>query len=92
MDDQKYPEIGSNKKRLHKKMCRSQDPLNKKKLEIKAKNYKKALLELIQNSKINHFNNFFRENKLNLFKTWECIRKIINICKKRTADNHNYSK
>ena len=53
------------KNRLHKKMCRSKDPLNKK---------------------ANHFNNFFRENELNLFKTWEGIREIINISKKRTAD------
>ena len=74
------------KNRLHKKMCRSKDPLNKKELEIKVKNYKKVLLKLTRNSKANHFNNFFRENKLNLFKTWEGIREIINISKKRTTD------
>ena len=83
---------GAIKKGFIKRCAAHKTHKTKKKLEIKAKNYKKALLELIQNSKINHFNNFFRENKLNLFKTWECIRKIINICKKRTADNHNYSK
>ena len=44
------------------------------------------LLKLTRNSKVNHFNNFFRENKLNLFKTWEAIREIINISKKRTTD------
>ena len=44
------------------------------------------LLKLTRNSKANHFNNFFRENKLNLFKTWEGIREIINISKKRTTD------
>ena len=47
MDDQKYPEIGSNKKRLHKKMCRSQDPLNKKKnLRLKQKITRKRYLSL----------------------------------------------
>ena len=74
------------KNRLHKKMCRSKDPLNKKELEAKVKNYKKVLLKLTRSSKANHFNNFFRENKLNLFKTWEAIREIINISKKRTTD------
>ena len=49
------------------------------------KNYKKALLQLTQNSKTNHFNNYFHENKENLFKTQQRIREIINTSKKRTA-------
>ena len=39
-------------------------------------------LKLIRASKANHFNKFFIENKLNLFKTWEGIREITNISKK----------
>ena len=74
------------KSRLHKKMCRSKDPINKKELETKVKNCKKVLLQLSRNSKANHFNNFFRGNELNLIKTWEGIREIINISKKRTKD------
>ena len=76
MDDQSKGILKSIaiKNRLHnKKMCRSKDPLNKKELETKVKNYKKVLLKLTRNSKANHFNNFFRENKLNLLKTWEGI-------------------
>ena len=46
----------------------------KKKLENKPWVKQKAY-----SSKANHFNNFFQENKLNLFKTWEGIRKIINL-------------
>ena len=67
------------KNRLHKKMCCSRDPLNKKELETKVKTYKKVLLKLTRNSKANHFNNLFRENKLTLFKTWDGIREIMNI-------------
>ena len=67
-------------------MCCSKDPLNKKELETKVKNYKQVLLKLTRNSKANHFNNFFCENKLNLFKTWEVIREIINTSKKWTTD------
>ena len=44
------------------------------------------LLKLTQKSKANYFNNFFRKNKLNLFKTWEGIMEIINISKKRGTD------
>ena len=74
------------KNRPHKKLYRLKDPLKKSKLEIKFKNYKKILLRLMQNSKSNHFNNYFHENKLNLFKTWEGIREIINVSKKGRTD------
>ena len=37
----------------------------------------------MQNSKLNHFNNFFHEN---LFKTREGIREIVNISKKGKTD------
>ena len=66
-------------------MWHSKDTFNKRELEIKVKKYKKVLLKLTQNSKANRFNNFFHENKLNLFKTWEGIREIINISKKGTT-------
>ena len=69
-------------------MCRSKDPPNKKELETKVKNYKKVLLKLTRNSKANHFNNFFRENKLNLFKTWEGIREIITYLKNEQQISH----
>ena len=67
-------------------MCDSKDPFNKRELETKVKNYKKVLLKLTQNSKASHFNNFFRESKLNLFKTWEGIRETINVSKERATD------
>ena len=70
------------KNRIYKKMCRSKDPSKKNEIETKVKNYKKLLLKLIRASKANHYNKFFLENKLNLFKTWQGIRKIINISKK----------
>ena len=60
--------------------------LKKKEIDIKVKNYKKALLQLDWNNKANHFNNYFLENEENFFKTQESIRKIINISKKRTTD------
>ena len=70
-------------------MCRSKDPSNKKEpIETKEKNYKKMLLNLTRNSIANHFNNFFRENKLNLFSTCESITGIINISKNKQQISH----
>ena len=40
----------------------------------------------MRNSKSNHFNNYFHENKSNLIKTWEGIREIISTSKKRKTD------
>ena len=61
------------------KRCAAQEThLTRKNLK-KVKIYKKVLLKLTRNSKANHFNNLFRENKLTLFKTWDGIREIMNI-------------
>ena len=62
------------KNRLYRKMCQAKDPLNKEELVNKVKTYKKYILHLTRKSKANHVNNF-QENKLNLFRTWEGIRK-----------------
>ena len=51
-------------------MCCAKDPLNKEELEIKVKNYRNTILKLTQKSKSNHFNQYFQDNKLNIFKTW----------------------
>ena len=51
-------------------MCCAKDPLNKEELEIKVKNYRNTILKLTQKSKTNHFNQYFQDNKLNIFKTW----------------------
>ena len=74
------------KNRLYRKMCRTKDPLRREELVNKVKTYKKYILHLTRKSKANHFNNFFQENKLNLFKTWEGIRKIINITTKGSKE------
>ena len=51
-------------------------------IEQEFKTYKNNLLKLTRASKFNHYNNYLQENRLNLFKTWEGIRDIINITKK----------
>ena len=67
-------------------MCRTKDTLNRQELEIKVKIYKNYILKLTRQSNTNHFYNFFQENILNLFVTWEGITEIISITKKETKD------
>ena len=74
------------KNRLFKKICRTKNPLKREELVKKVKTYNKYILTLTRKSKANHFNNFFQENKLNLFKTWEDIRKIVNISTKGSKE------
>ena len=70
-------------------MCRANDPLTKQELVNKVKYYRNNILRLTRKSKGNHFKNYFHDNKLNIFKTWEAIREIINISKKE-PNNINY--
>ena len=71
-----------NKNKQYKIMCRSKNFTKRKIIEQQFKTYKNNLLKLTRPSKFNHYNNHFQENRLNLFKTREGIRDIINITKK----------
>ena len=71
-----------NKNKQYKIMCRTKNLTKRKLIEQQFKTYKNNLLKLTRASKFNHYNNYFQENRLNLFKTWEGIRDIINITKK----------
>ena len=72
-------------------MCCAKDPINKDELANKVKNHRSTTLKLTRKNKANHFNKYFDDNKLNIFKTWEGIREIINISKKGSI-NINYIK
>ena len=60
-------------------MCRSKDLTKRKIIEQEFKTYKNNLLKLTRASKFIHYNTYFQENRLNLFKTWEGIRDIMNV-------------
>ena len=60
-------------------MCSTKYVMKKPELEKKVKRYKNNLVKLTRTSKANHYNNFFKENKLNFLKPWNGIREIINI-------------
>ena len=42
--------------------------------EEEFKTYKNSSFKLTRNSKFNHYNNYFQENRLKVFKIWEGIR------------------
>ena len=65
-------------------MRRMKDITRKTELEETVRYYKNNIVKITRTSKANHYNNFFKENKLNLLKTWDGIREIINIKKKKT--------
>ena len=69
------------KNRFYRKICWTKNPLKREELVNN-----KYILSLTRKIKAIHFNNFFQENKLNLFKIWEGIRKIINIVTKGSKE------
>ena len=71
-----------NKNKQYKIMCRTKNLTKRKIIEQQFKTDKNNLLKLTRASKFNHYNNHFQESRLDLFKTWEDIRDIINITKK----------
>ena len=50
------------------------------------RHYKTNITKSIKQSKAKHFNNIFLENKLNLYKTWQGIREIINVNKTKSKE------
>ena len=71
-----------NKNKQYRKMCRTKDLTKRKKIEQEFKTYKNYLLKVTRTSKFKHYDNYFQENRLNLFKTWQGIRDITNITNK----------
>ena len=67
-------------------MCFAKDLTKKEKTEKKVKHYKTNIIKLIKQSKSKLFNNIFSKNKLNLFKTCQGIREIININKTKSKE------
>ena len=68
-----------NKNRINRKVIRAKDLVRKTNLENEYRLYKTQLDKTLKASKSMHYQKFFEINKLNLRKTWEGIREIINI-------------
>ena len=71
-----------NKNRLYRKVIRAKDLVRITNLCNKCKLYRNKLDKILKASKSMHYQKHFEINKLNLRKTWEGIREVINIKKK----------
>ena len=76
-----------NKNRLYRKVIRAKDPERIRNLCNKFKLYRNKLDKTLKASKSMHYQKYFETNKLNLCKTWEGIREVINIRKKKGQTN-----
>ena len=72
-----------NKNGLYRKVIRVKDPVRITNLRNKFKLYRNKLDKILKASKSMHYQKYFETNKLNLRKTWDGIREVINIRKKK---------
>ena len=72
-----------NKNRLYRKVIRAKDPVRITNLRNKFKLYRNKLDKILKASKSMHYQKYFETNRLNLRKTWDGIREVINIRKKK---------
>ena len=68
---------------MYRKAITAKDPVRITNLCNKFKLYRNKLDKILKASKSMHYQNYFETNKLNLRKTWEGIREVINIRKKK---------
>ena len=68
-----------NKNRIHRKVIRAKDSVRKTENRL----YKSQLDKILKESKSMYCQKLFEANKLNLRKTWDGIREVINIKKNK---------
>ena len=70
---------------LYKKFAKEKNPTLKAAHHLKFKTYRNRIVNLIRESKKQHFADFFKEHHSNLKKTWDGIRDLINVSKKTST-------
>ena len=78
---------------LYKKLTKKNDnPLEKRTISLNYKKYRNLIITLLKRSKANYFQNYFEENKNDVKKTWNGIRNILAVSKKKITkiDQLNY--
>ena len=69
------------KDRLQKKFLRVKDPIRKDALHNEVKQYRNYINILTKSNKANHYQKSSQDHKINLCKTWEGVKMIINVNK-----------
>ena len=71
--------------KLYKDFASETDENRKKDLHSSYKDYRNKIVFLLRKSKKQHFTNFFKEHNTNIKKTWEGIKSLIDISKKKST-------
>ena len=79
------------KNRVYRKFLRTKNATTKQQLHDHFKYYRNNVTKITKASKVLHYKKFFEDNKGNLRKTWEGIKEIINISKKKKQIINNIS-
>ena len=79
------------KNRIYRKFLRTKNATTKQQLHDHFKYYRNNVTKITKASKALHYKKFFEDNKGNLRKTWEGIKEIINISKKKKQIINNIS-
>ena len=72
-----------NKNKLYRKYIRAKDPSRKNILHNEFKKHRNQIDKILKSSKALHYQRFFENNKLNLYKTWAGIKEIKNVSAKQ---------
>ena len=67
-----------------RRMSREKDPIFKHHFDILYKKYRNLITILMKQSKKNHYSAYFLNNYNNTKKTWDGIRQLINVSKKKS--------
>ena len=65
--------------KIYKKFIKAKDTIIKINYHSQYKDMRNLIVDLIRNSKKNHFQNYFTRNVNNIRNTWKGIKNIINI-------------
>ena len=69
---------------LLRRMAREKDPILKLQFDNSYKKYRNLITMLMKQSKKKHFSAYFLSNYNNTKKTWDGIRQLINVSKKKS--------
>ena len=73
--------------RIYKEYASEKDETKKRELFTLFKEYRNKIVALLRISKKKHFADYFKEHNSNIKKTWEGIKSLIDISKKKSTNN-----
>ena len=72
--------------RMYKQITLTVDPLEKRILFNRFKRFRNLIVTLQRKSKSNYFSEYFEQHQNDIKKTWDGIRNILNVSKKKSSN------